>query len=813
MRLDKILFISFILSLNPFSQHAYGQTEYMINGGFEQWDNNASDFYAHSIEYALGWHNLLNTCDVIHPMHGMISGTPLNGDACGRFGVPSNGLSEFCYGTTTPLTAGEKYQVSFWIRKDYSTNVNLQIGLVISPTLPTIQLSPYSTSHQPFVTVTPTTTQYVQVSKCFTAQTNGTHYVTIGPFGGVIPSTAILFLIDDVSVMSVDPNSQLPIAGLTIPQTTYCVGDAITVDGSSTVDENGYIWEIYRMNQGNEIFRYNSGQQNGQAGTFNVSSVIGAVNPGECYRVYLTAIGDCDDRTYIDFCYADPRVDIVHEGSAVCENTPVELTATGDNGWTYNWSNGQSGVGLKTITVTPTVGNSNYSVTVTTSEGCTHTETVSLTVHTYDNLAPWMDGINGSGHYTIYVNQGDAVNFTSTLYNDNPSEVIDIEFETNVPSSGLNFSLPGTGGGTFSFNWQTSLATPMGEYYYTLIADDRNACVPLVGTFTFKIVVICDYCPICLYYEDRTPNHNPLPGQTKVGDCIYAGITETVETGNADVLFQAGNTIVLGDYFSAGPGFEAQIDPQTCVTDCEACCKGFHGFTLDLPLPNAITPNDDGVNDVWFVNDIDNPFCAFNAQGFSLFIFNRWGNIVHKMEDYGGGCCSYEAPSPSNDIPHSSIYWDGTDYLTGNLVTSNANYFYVLTLFGCGQESQYHGFMYLNYTVIYGLAPQDDSYLLDAQAAELFATDGVSDIEELVMQSDESTITLSPNPASDIVTINGLQEREYTVVLLSGKGNKVMQKKVSPMDRQINVSQLASGTYFVLITGENNVHFDKLVVN
>ncbi|GAA0875869.1 hypothetical protein GCM10009118_22780 [Wandonia haliotis] len=819
MKYLRLIWIPILLGL---THNVSGQTEYMINGGFEQWDNDdnndgiADDYYDHSIEYAVGWHNLINTCDVVHPNYDMISGTPRTGVACGRFGAPQNGMAEFCYGTTQPLTAGDTYRVSFWVRKDYSTGADKQIGVVIAPTVPNVQLSPYSSSIQPLITYVPTGTQYVQVSACFTAQSSGTHYLTFGPFGGVSTPESNIYLIDDVSVTSIDPATQLPVAGLTIPTTAYCVGDAISVDGSSTTNEEGYRWEIVRTSPGGDV-RYNSGDQTGQAGTLDVSAVIGTVLPGECYRVSLTALGSCTDRTYVDFCFVNPRVDILHEGTAVCENNPVELTATGDNGWVYTWSNGQSGVGLKTVTVSPTLGNSNYSVTVTTPEGCTFTQSLTLVVHTADNLAPWMDGINGTGEYTYYVSAGGLVSFTSTLYNDDPSEQI-VYFETyDIPSSFTTVP-PSPAGGTFSFNWQTSPATPPGEYYFTLSADDRNACIPLTGTFTFRIIVVCRYCPICINYEDRTPYNDPLPGETKVGNCIYAGLTDPVETGNADVLFQAGNEIVLGDFFSAGPGFIGEIDPSVCVDDCEECCEEWEGFTLDTPLPDIFTPNDDGLNDFWFVRDEDHPFCAFNAQGFSLLIFNRWGNVVHKLEDYGVGCCSYTAPSPSNPIPYSSIYWDGRDHITGELVTSEAYYFYSITLFGCGWDEHFSGSIYVNYTHQYnglGLLEQNDAYLLPVQAElrEPITMEEGEEENERVRQPSQSAITLSPNPATDRVTIHGLEEPEYDMVLLSGKGSKVLQKKVAPGDNQINISHLAPGTYFVLITTEDTVHFDKLVIN
>jgi hypothetical protein len=130
---------------------------------------------------------------------------------------------------------------------------------------------------------------------------------------------------------------------------------------------------------------------------------------------------------------------------------------------------------IKQITVSPTVNNNVYSVTITDPGGCTLTQTITIAVHTLNNLPPWMDGINGTGDYTIYVNQGNTVSFTSTLYNDNPSEVITYTQDHNIPSS-FSALFPPSGGRMFFFTWTTSLSTSPGIYTYTLRANDSNVC-------------------------------------------------------------------------------------------------------------------------------------------------------------------------------------------------------------------------------------------------------------------------------------------------------------------------------------------------
>ncbi|MEZ5071371.1 MAG: gliding motility-associated C-terminal domain-containing protein [Bacteroidales bacterium] len=49
---------------------------------------------------------------------------------------------------------------------------------------------------------------------------------------------------------------------------------------------------------------------------------------------------------------------------------------------------------------------------------------------------------------------------------------------------------------------------------------------------------------------------------------------------------------------------------------------------ITAPVPQIITPNNDGANDVWIVSDID-----YFTQN-SVEIYNRWGHLVFRAEPY-----------------------------------------------------------------------------------------------------------------------------------------------------------------------------------
>lgn len=813
----------------------------MINGGFEVFnddedgDNQWDDWYPHSIEYAAGgWHNSPitqsgeNSCDHIHPQSPIVSGTPRTGVGCAGFGAVGNGFNEFFYGTSDPLIAGQQYSVSFWIRKDYLTLDDAVIGASVAETPAVITWTPFNSTQAPQVTVQDVGLTYQEVKFCFTPQNSVAHYITFGALLGYGGMSNVYYFIDDVSITAIPQGAPLPIANLTIPQNTYCTGDAVVVNGSPTINEDGYTWEVYQLDQGQEIFEYSSGLQTGQAATFDVSAVLGFVSPGECYRVYLKADGLCPDETFVDFCYVDPDIDFIYDGSAVCENTTVSLSVTGDNGWTYTWSSGQSGVGLKTVNVTPSIGNETFTVDVTTPEGCTFSESITLTVHSQNNLAPWMDGVNGTGDYTFYVSSGVAYppfTFVSNFYNDNSSELLTYTAgPTNIPvQTAYSISLPNqfTSGGQMTFSINTSwtiglLDTPPGTYYFTILVTDDNACNALPAEFTFNIVVGCDHCPLCVTYEDRTSNGFPLPDETKAIECIEAGLNLPVETGTASVLFQAGNTITLGANFSAGANFQAVIEPTTCITDCEDCCTDWEGFTYDPPTNYMSVVDGIPETDIWQLTDIYHPYCAFNAMGYKLTIDNDQGAAwpsdatgdVHFSEYYSNNCCAFQSPSPDNPITHSPIYWDGiTTTIFGEETYWPQNtYWYTVTLYGCnGEEEYFYGFFEF---ISPGVGRISDTTRTDSEVSgQYHAADSLLKRRDQLNQ----TLTLQPNPSSELVTVVGIDVTATTKVQLFDATGKMLTGFIALENGTFNIAYLASGTYLVKVITEEFHIFRKII--
>ncbi len=95
------------------------------------------------------------------------------------------------------------------------------------------------------------------------------------------------------------------------------------------------------------------------------------------------------------------------------------------------------------------------------------------------------------------------------------------------------------------------------------------------------------------------------------------GITYTINgTGSTDVMInkQGDYNIVATDNFGCRRTFTTKVVEQKC-SDCE------------ISLPNAFTPNGDGLNDIFKPGS----FCAISE--YDLQIFNRWGQKVFESHN------------------------------------------------------------------------------------------------------------------------------------------------------------------------------------
>ena len=274
--------------------------------------------------------------------------------------------------------------------------------------------------------------------------------------------------------------------------------------------------------------------------------------------------------------------------SPVCEGTTLSLTANG--GATYQWQgpNNYNGTGspaaINNVTLAAT---GKYFVTVTSTEGCSQKDSVVVTI----KAAPTANA--GSGTYIC---------------------------------EGSNVTLNATGGGAYS--WQpstglsaTNIANPVASpvdstVYIVTVTDNISGCsandTVLVNVF-------------------HKPTANAGPDKTMIeGDQVILNGNATGERLNyfwtPDAFINSANSLqpVVSPAHDTTYTLHVESTAGCGIATDEVFVKVFK----KVIVPNAFSPNKDGINDTWQLVAID----AYPDADIN--VFNRYGQAVFTSHGY-----------------------------------------------------------------------------------------------------------------------------------------------------------------------------------
>ncbi|MES2554657.1 MAG: gliding motility-associated C-terminal domain-containing protein [Bacteroidota bacterium] len=291
----------------------------------------------------------------------------------------------------------------------------------------------------------------------------------------------------------------------------------------------------------------------------------------------------------------------------VCEGESVTLNAT--NAQMYAWDNGVVN-GVPFIPAATTT----YTVTGTDAFGCTSTDQLTVTVNTGLTISVVPSVTSGCGPLTV-------------------------TFQNTTPNSGdciWQFSngttLSGAGDQTVTFNQG-------GCIDLTLSVVAVNGCE---GTQTFTDIVCVDPAPIASF--------TPSPGIMTTGDTYSTMFNSSVNATQYSWDFGDGSTgstqtSPTHQFPDTEAGNYTVTLTATSANGCTDIAQAIITVNEELIyyVPNSFTPNADGIND-FFLPIFTS---GFEADDYSLTIFNRWGELVFDETDH-------------------LIGWDGT--YAGNVV-------------------------------------------------------------------------------------------------------------------------------------------------
>lgn len=397
------------------------------------------------------------------------------------------------------------------------------------------------------------------------------------------------------------PNSYLFPPNSIIFNDSVCINDTVIF----SLSENNYIsieWNFFNLNNPTNL--YNSSNDQTPAIVFN--------DPG---RYIINAILEtpCQtDTIYDTITVISQIIDISAIDDTICKGQSTTLMVNGAN--SYLWSNGQSG---SNISVSP-MATTTYSVTGVNNFGCP-----------------------GVGSITIYVNHGFDISYT-------------VSPEICSQNNG-NIILEIAGGNApFNYSWSTgssdSLINNLSSGIYRVTVSDANGCVE-----TANITID--------YHSTVFANFHYIPTNITIDNPIVSFINNS--SGGTIFFWDFGDGNSSNEYspnhtYAAIGTYTVMLivsDDQNCI-DTAIDIIEIKDFTT-LYLPNVITPNNDGQNDVFhiFATNIE-------LDDYSIRIFNRWGNQLFYSTDPSKG-------------------WDGK--YNGKLVPMGVYYYIIIFV-----DSQHH---------------------------------------------------------------------------------------------------------------------------
>lgn len=176
--------------------------------------------------------------------------------------------------------------------------------------------------------------------------------------------------------------------------------------------------------------------------------------------------------------------------------------------------------------------------------------------------------------------------------------------------------------------------SPAGAYSYSWSTGSTTATIPdlAAGSYT---VIVSDEASGC---RDTASYTLQNPGMISLSDTVIHPDACGRNQGSINLVNIAGGTSPYSYSWSTG-GSASSIsgepagDYTLTITDANMCRSTFT-FTipedscLDINIHNVITPNGDGINDVWVIEGIS------SYPGNRVQVFDKWGDMVYSQDHY-----------------------------------------------------------------------------------------------------------------------------------------------------------------------------------
>ena len=306
-----------------------------------------------------------------------------------------------------------------------------------------------------------------------------------------------------------------------------------------------------------------------------------------------------------------------------CNGSAAVTVNNGTGPFTYLWSNGQTSSTLSNLCA------GNYSVTVTAANGCSDSESFTIT----SGAGIGITTIQAAGPF-LTTNSPLQLNGSPTggTWSSNCSTCLSVTGIFDPADAGI---------GSFQVCYQTGSGNCISDTCITLLVN-----APCSPQTTSSNSVICAEDSIQLFgnwehlagvYSGTFIDQNGCDSTHSVTLSLY-----TVNPINESVSFCEGDSIEVFNTWYTGPTIATQVEQSANGCDyMHTVTITIENCEIEIPtifIPNVFTPNADQVNDTFEI-------VIYGGLVEDAFIINRWGEVVHSFDPF-------------------NLKWDGTDDAT-----------------------------------------------------------------------------------------------------------------------------------------------------
>ena len=397
--------------------------------------------------------------------------------------------------------------------------------------------------------------------------------------------------LDDITFRPCGPQLSAVIAGANSPEVTTCEGKdrSFSFTGNISAGFNNPSFQWQQSNDGNTWTDIPAATTTSL--TQNISSNFMTGN--FLYRLSAAEAGNMNSaqcrivsKPLIVQVVANPVTTVI-SNSPVCENDTLVLIATGGMQYQWNGANNFSSTGgfVAVVNAQP-IDAGRYYVLVTSEAGCNHLDSVVVSV--------------------------------------NPSPSAQISFPAVNICEGDNVQLESNGGG--SYQWVPGIglsstiiadpvASPSATTEYSVIVSNQFSCSDVA-----KVTVNVVEAPMA----DAGPDKWIIKGNS-VQLAAVAGGQNVSYSWLPDIFI---NNPQLFQPIVTPPRDTSYVLTVLSNDGCGIATDTVQVFVYkDVFVPNAFSPDDDGLNDTWNIP-------ALNAYPeFEITVFNRQGQIVFQQKN------------------------------------------------------------------------------------------------------------------------------------------------------------------------------------